>query len=65
MKLKTTIMKKILSLILIFSLSFVNFKKNLECIHKKSLKGFENMNWENKIITGNGKISVAQDIQKK
>jgi SepF-like predicted cell division protein (DUF552 family) len=22
---------------------------------------FENMNWENKIITGNGKISVAQD----
>ena len=55
-------MKKILSLILIFSLSFVNSQKKSGMHSQEKFESiFENMNWENKIITGNGKISVAQD----
>ena len=62
MKLETTIMKKILSLILIFSLSFVNSQKKSGMHSQEKFESiFENMNWENKIIIGNGKISVAQD----
>lgn len=55
-------MKKILSLILIFSLSFVNSQKKSGMHSQEKFESiFENMNWENKIIIGNGKISVAQD----
>ena len=54
-------MKKILSLILIFSLSFVNSQKKSGMHSEKFESILKNMNWENKIITGNGKISVTQD----
>jgi len=55
-------MKKILSLILIFSLSCVNSQKKSGMQSQEKFESiFENMNWENKIIIGNGKISVAQD----
>ena len=55
-------MKHITTLILVFSLSIINAQKKSGMHSQEKFESiFENMNWDNKIITGNGKISVAQD----
>ena len=55
-------MKIITTLILVFSLGIINAQKKSGMHSQEKFESvFENMNWENKTITGNGKISVAQD----
>ena len=55
-------MKQITLLLLIFSFGTINAQKKSGMHSQEKFESiFENMNWENKIITGNGKISVAQD----
>ena len=51
-------MKQITIIILVFSLGIINAQKKSGMHSQEKFESiFENMNWENKIITGNGKIS--------